>query len=267
MSNSISNRDGNRRVEKNRLIYYKQTADVHFWEDVWEKESSPEAYRHFQAGALFAFEKMFMRHLPRNGRILEAGCGVSHIVVALQARGFDCFGLDYTLRALRRARTAVHSLRLACGDITALGLANDSFSAIISIGVVEHRRAGPEPFLVEMRRVLKPDGVMLISVPYFNPLRRWRAWRGAYQDDVSGLEFYQQAFTKEEFCFYLQSAGFEIETTYTYAHQNTLNQELYWLKKIPASLRNILLRISKHIPYVNSRLGHMLMVIARKKKD
>jgi len=117
---------------------------------------------------------------------------------------------------------------------------------------------------VEMRRVLNPFGTLLISVPYFNPLRKWRARSGAYQDNVRGLDYYQYAFTRDEFCCFLMDVEFEIETTYMYSHQYMLTQELRWLKKIPESLTNLILRISKYVPYINSQAGHMLMVVARK---
>ncbi len=258
-------RDGNRRLEDGRLVYYHKQADEKYWEGVWNPYANPEYYAPYRSGKLFTFEKMFTRHLPKHGLILEAGCGTAQNVVALNARGYDCMGLDYEFQAMRVANTYSGPLRLVCGDITALGVTSGSFDAIISIGVVEHRRAGPEPFLDEMHRILKPGGTMLISVPYFNPLRRWRAGRGAYQDDVSGLEFYQYAFSRDEFFRFLENAGFLVETAYTYAHQNTLTQELHWLKRIPEALKKLILRVSKHVPYVNSQLGHMLMVVARKK--
>lgn len=259
------NHDGNRLVENDRLVYYKQTANKEYWEDLWLKETDLQTYLPYKNGKLFTFEKIFSRHLPKNGMILEAGCGPAQLVLGLNVRGYNCIGLDYAFSAMRRAIQVAGPLRLMCGDITALGLADESFSAIISIGVVEHRRAGPEPFLEEMYRIIKPGGTMLISVPYFNPLRRWRAGQGAYQDDVSGLDFYQNAFTRDEFCQFLEEAGFQIEKTYSYAHQNTLTQELHWLKKLPVFLKNLTLRISKHVPYVNSEIGHMLMVVARKR--
>lgn len=265
MENRKSNRDGNRRVENGRLVYYHQTANQGYWEDVWESVLTPEYYKPFQNGKLFNFDSMFKLHLPKDGVILEAGCGTAQWVVALESLGYHCMGLDYAIDAMRKARQMVGPLPLVSGDLTALGILDNIFDAIISIGVVEHRRIGPEVFLHEMRRVLKPGGVMLISVPYFNPLRLWRANRGAYRDDVSDLDFYQYAFTRQEFCTILEDAGYEIETTYSYSHQHSLSQELRWLKGIHPFLRRILLKLSDFIPYVNSELGHMLMVVARKK--
>jgi SAM-dependent methyltransferase len=258
-------RDGNRRLEDGRLVYYHKQADEKYWAGVWSPYANPEYYAPYRSGKLHAFEKMFTRHLPKHGMILEAGCGTAQNVVALKARGYDCVGLDYEFQAMRVANAYAGPLRLACGDITALGMASDSFDAIISIGVVEHRRAGPEPFLDEMNRILKPGGIMLISVPYFNPLRRWRAGHGAYQDDVSGLDFYQYAFTSEEFLDFIRNVGYEVEAFYSYAHQNSLSQELHWLKRMPSFINKFIMRVSKYVPYVNSEIGHMMMVAARKK--
>lgn len=264
MNDRSSNRDGNRTVEGDRLVYHHKSANQRYWEDLWFKEISKEYYEPYLAGKLAYFDRIFKRHLPQNGMILEAGCGTAQLVTALQVNNYNCFGLDYAFKAMQKASQIVKGLRLVCGDITALGLSRNVFDAIISIGVVEHRQAGPDVFLQEMRQVLKPGGILLISVPYFNHLRRWRASRGAYQDDVTGLEFYQYAFTRDEFCRILEVNGYEIETTYSYAHQNSLSQELHWLKKLPMFLNRLIMRISKYIPYVNSDWGHMLMVAARK---
>lgn len=264
MTQTKKNQDGNRRLEGNRLVYYHKKADEKYWEDIWKPYANPEYYEPYKSGGLYNFKRIFTQHLPKNGMILEAGCGTAQYVVALNAKGYYCMGLDYEFQAMRTANTYAGPLRLVCGDVTALGMAKNSFDAIISIGVVEHRQAGPEPFLEEMYRILKPGGSLLISVPYFNPLRRWRAAHGAYQDEVGELVFYQYAFDKAEFCGFLEKAGFHIETYYTYSHQNTLTQELHWLKKIPESLKKLILRISKYMPYVNSEIGHMLMVVARK---
>ena len=259
------NRDDNRRVENGRLVYYSRKADQGFWEDVWSKNMTPDYYKPFQSGQLYTFEKMFTRHLPKHGRILEAGCGTAQLVVALNVRGYNCMGLDFAARALGKAQQLTGPLKLFSSDLTALSLSDASFDAIISIGVVEHRREGPEPFLEEKYRIIKPGGVLLISVPYFNPLRLWRSKHGAYKDDVTGFDFYQYAFTRDEFIGFLERAGFQVETTYFYAHQNTLTQELHWLNRVPPYLKKAILRISKYVPFVNSELGHMLMVVARKR--
>ena len=264
MTDNKPNRDGHRHIENGRLVYYQQTANQDFWENIWSRDITPDYYRPFQAGSLFDFEKMFKRHLPKDKKILEAGCGTAQLVVALRSNGYNCMGLDYAINALRRARQIVGPLPLVAGDLMAICVSDSSFDAVISIGVVEHHISGPEVFLQELLRVLKPGGLLMISVPYFNPLRQWRAKHGAYQVDFSGLDFYQYAFPREEFCRILKSVGYKLETTYSYAHKDTLVQEVHWLNELPGFLKKFILRVSKYVPYVNSEIGHMLMVVARK---
>lgn len=265
MNHQNMSRTSSRRVEDDRLVYYHRTANQGYWEDVWQKELNANYYKPFQAGRLFNFERMFKRHLPKDGLILEAGCGTAKLVIALQALGYRCLGLDYAIQALHKAQEMVGSMQLVSGDLNALRVSDDAFDALISIGVVEHRRAGPEPFLSEMRRILKPGGLLLISVPHFHTFRQWRAKRGAYQDDISGMDFYQYAFTRDEFCRILRNAGYEIEAVYSYSHKYGLSQELRWLKVFPPFLPRVLLKFSDFIPYIKKELGHMLMVVARKR--
>ncbi|MBE7433574.1 MAG: class I SAM-dependent methyltransferase [Anaerolineales bacterium] len=261
----MKNHDAGRRVEGERLVYYNKTADQGFWEEVWLNDLTDSFYKPFREGKLFTFEKIFKRHLPKRGLILEAGCGTAQLVVALNALGYNCLGLDYAVKTLRAAQQLAGPLRLMSGDLTSLGFRDNAFDAIVSIGVVEHRREGLEPFLDEKMRILKPGGVLLISVPYFNPLRLWRAKRGAYAADVSGLDFYQYAYGRREFIQFLENAGFDIEASYSYAHQDALVQELRWLDSAPEPLKKLILRVSKYVPYVNSQLGHMFMAVTRKR--
>lgn len=257
------NKDRNRRVVNGRLVYYSQKTDPTFWDEHWFKELSPQFFEPYLQGSLKFLEQPFLRHLPPNGLVLEAGCGTGQWVLALRARGYHCMGTDYAVDSLRQANKIVAAPYFG-GDITQLGLASACFDAVISLGVVEHRQSGPEPFLQEMTRVLKPGGKLLISVPYFNPLRLWRARHGAYQDDVTGLDFYQQAFTREEFSSILEKTGYKILDVFTYGHRQSLRQEIDWVTKSGPFLSRVFQKISDYLPYVNSQLGHMLMLTAEK---
>jgi SAM-dependent methyltransferase len=209
------------------------------------------------------FEIPFTRHLNKNNIILEAGCGTGLWVIALRQRGYTCIGADYALQTLKYSKKILDVPYLN-GDITALGLAGEACDAIISLGVVEHRREGPEIFITEMHRILKPGGKLLISVPCFNPLRIWRANHGAYQDSVSDLEFYQQAFTKMEFSEILTANGFKILEYFPYSHRKCLRQELSWITRFGPFMSRLFQKLSDYIPYINSQLGHMLLVVAQK---
>ncbi len=257
------NKDGNRRVENGRLAYYSKKTDPSFWDAQWLTGLTQQFYFPYTQGTLGYFEKPFSSYLPKKGLVLEAGCGTGQWVVALRARGYNCMGIDYAVDSLRRANQIIPAPYFG-GDITNLCLANSTCDAIISLGVVEHRKAGPEPFVNEITRALKVGGRLLISVPSFHSLRQWRVRQGAYQDDISGLDFYQQAFTRNEFCSILESAGYKILKIYTYDHRKTLRQEIGWVTRSGTLLSKVIQKLSDHIPYVNSQLGHMLLVVAEK---
>ena len=66
-------------------------------------------------------------------------------------------------------------------------------------------------FIEHYLRVLKPGGKILISVPYFGPLRVLKSHLSMYHRKPPDLPFFQYGFTSKEFTNFLQKAGFSIE--------------------------------------------------------
>lgn len=154
--------------------------------------------------------------LPHEGPVVETGCGLARWVIYLRRKGFHISGLDLSQVALRRAREAVADLPALAGDVLQLPFRSDSLAAVLSFGVVEHFIGGPQPALRELRRVLRPGGVAMISVPYnnyfrrvlINHLRRLRDW----QKRRAGLklQFAEYRFTAAELRRLLEATGFEV---------------------------------------------------------
>lgn len=253
-----------RRIEGGRLAYYKSEANSAFWDSIWDTVLVDGFFDPYLRGDLGFFRKPFERYLPKEGKILEAGCGTGQYVVALRSRGYDCIGIDYAADTVQRVKSVMPELPIMIGDITAMDVSSAAFSAVISLGVVEHRREGPEPFLREMRRVLDDDGRLLVSVPHFNLARRARARVGAYQEDCTGMSFYQWAFTPEEFREILSSEGLEVVEEYDYNYFKCLLDEFGWLDRLPTIVRNGILKGSGFVPGVQSKLGHMRLFVAKK---
>ena len=251
-----------RRVSDGRLLYFNRRADPDYWDQVWREERRPAFFEPYLAGFLGDFGPIFERHLPETGTVLEAGCGRAQWVVALRARGLRCIGVDYARMALGATRAVLPEVPLVAGDLTRLGIRTGSCAAEISLGVVEHRREGPEPFLAEMHRILTPAGRLLISVPYFNPLRQWRSRRGAYEDDVTQLEFYQYAYSAAEFEQHLVRGGFRVLAHYSYDHRKCLREEVSFVRRLPTLMQRVLLRLADQVPYIRRELGHMQMYVA-----
>ncbi len=259
-----------RRVENNRLVYYMHHADMSFWTQHWQKHFSPDSYQGAGRGILGAFEEIFPRWLSHKGRILEAGCGLGYMVLALHVRGYNVEGVEWSKATVELVQKWRPDLPIRVGDVTHLDVPDGYYACYISLGVVEHRRKGPEPFLLEAWRVLKPGGIALVSVPWFNPLRRLKSRLGWYQANGKELEFYQYAFTEKEFTRIMKNCGFDILEVASYDPLKGLKDEVFLFRQllkrrfIGQHLNRLLRAFFNYIPWIAKPLGHMLLVVARK---
>jgi SAM-dependent methyltransferase len=146
--------------------------------------------------------------LPRDGRILEAGCGNGLWVSRLRENGYDCLGVDSSISTLSRSCKQRNDLPVVGGDVTRLPFADETFSAYVSLGVIEHFRDEPQLVLQEARRVLKENAVICISTPFENHFRRKLELSTEEEAISRGLEFYQYYFQPEDLTRELLEAGF-----------------------------------------------------------
>ncbi len=204
-------------VQANRLAMYRESADSIFWDEHWNRRLESEKFDDASVGDLAHFTAPFLRHLPVSGRIIEAGCGMGKIVMALRARGYDCEGVDYSCKTITAVRRRFNDLPIRVGDVTDLQVPDGYYRGYISLGVMEHDARGPEIFLREACRVLSDKGVMMVSVPFFNPLRRMKFFFGCYRHNpYPDTQFYQYAFRRGEMVSILRKHGFHIAGVYYY---------------------------------------------------
>jgi SAM-dependent methyltransferase len=103
--------------------------------------------------------RALVRLLPRlQGEILDVGCGTKPYRSLVQATRY--VGLDYDTPALREA--AIADLFYDGGRFP---LADGSFDGALCTQVLEHV-FNPEEFLRELCRVLRPGGVLVLTVPF-----------------------------------------------------------------------------------------------------
>jgi SAM-dependent methyltransferase len=99
--------------------------------------------------------------------VLDAGCGSGWGTALLaEAGATSVVGLDVDEQALEgaRRRTAEAGVELQSGDLAALPFDDASFDLVVCFETIEHL-ARPDAALEELRRVLRPDGVLLITAP------------------------------------------------------------------------------------------------------
>lgn len=110
--------------------------------------------------------------LPQGARVLDAGCGTGGFLARLRAARPDLrlVGLEYAPDAARRAGTKAGA-QVASGTVNALPFRDGAFDAVVSLDVLCHRAAEPDAALAEFRRVLRPQGQVVLNLPAHEWLR------------------------------------------------------------------------------------------------
>ncbi|HYO88468.1 MAG TPA: methyltransferase domain-containing protein [Candidatus Limnocylindrales bacterium] len=180
------------------------------WENIWEGASVDVELEAVQYPRSLEAMRRYLAFLNKGDLILEAGSGLSAVVITLRRLGYNVLGLDYAENALRISREYVPTLPLFAGDVHALPCASNSLGAYLSFGVLEHFEHGMAAALVEAHRVLQPGGVLVLTIPYPNVLNRLIAWRRR-RAGVSVLnddEFFESTYTRQRLVEEVSAAGF-----------------------------------------------------------
>ncbi|MDW8305257.1 MAG: class I SAM-dependent methyltransferase [Acidobacteriota bacterium] len=196
-----------------------------YWEDNWGQSDFEQAVKFCVIDPL---RPLFEKYLFPGAIMFEGGCGLGNYVAYYTARGWRVIGLDFAQKTLKRLREYQPNLPVCVGDVSKLPFGDEVFDLYYSGGVVEHFESGPELALSEARRVLKRNGILLVSVPYLNPLREFLyyfkkdTWRKVKKEEIDleeieGKSFFQYVYRPSEFKNALSDAGFEVIETKGYS--------------------------------------------------
>ena len=151
---------------------------------------------------------VFMNIGIHQGRILDVGCCWSALPIHLASLGFEVWGIDIATYGL------IHSnFKFVQEDICQTTLADEFFDRVLAISTLEHIGLGHygDPLgqgkdrlaIKEIYRVLKPEGKLMISVPFGKPL----VTSGFRVYDLKGLEHLIQPFRVEKKSWFVQRGG------------------------------------------------------------
>jgi ubiquinone/menaquinone biosynthesis C-methylase UbiE len=137
-----------------------------FWTSNWQGHS-PES--EIMMWDFYGLRPLILKYTPRNGKTMEAGCGMGRYNFLLSLMGINIEGIDFsrsTIDYLNEWKKKYNfKNNFLYGDITSLPYDDESLNGYLSLGVLEHFIEGPQKALKETYRILRPGGIAIITTP------------------------------------------------------------------------------------------------------
>ena len=192
-----------------RMKYYKKRKTDGTYDGYWGVVKDPDGNERdmssIKEGVRYrknvSQEIDFINNLP-GGRILDVGCGCGHFLNALGKQwtakvGVEPSKVDYFWPFALLFKYELHHCELP----------GDFFDAVILYHVIEHVE-DPVDLIKEVRRVLKPNGHLLLGTPNFGC---WVARRFGKNFRLLHDKTHISLFTKDSMVYFLEDHGFIID--------------------------------------------------------
>jgi 2-polyprenyl-3-methyl-5-hydroxy-6-metoxy-1,4-benzoquinol methylase len=194
----------------------------------------------------------------RNGKLLDIGCGAGYFLQKAKRSGWSVCGIEFSSFAAARA-TRNAQCEVCVGDLRSAILEGSVFDVVTMWYVLEHV-VGSKELLEETWKVIKEDGLLLVSVPnveYLLAKTRLLSLLGRKQN-VFHLEEHLQHFSLKTLGRMLTETGFSVVEELVAKPFDVRGSPAHGKKSIAYYLLSLLFSLT------GRNLGG-LMVIAKKK--
>ncbi len=140
------------------------------------------------------------------GPACDVGCGPGHVARYLHRHGVQVCGVDLSLAMVEQARRLTPGVEFRQGDLMALDAPDEAWAGIAAFYSIIHiPRDDMARALGELRRVLRPSGILLLAFHIGDGAIHLDEWWGRRVC----VDFF--LFRSDEVAGYLRATGFEIE--------------------------------------------------------
>lgn len=135
----------------------------------FEKDYFEEVYQDYERQnpkrKLNSYLNQILKH-KKSGKLLDIGCARGNFIK--NAGGFfEVFGIDISKHAVNEAKRSGLDAKVAKAEKT--GFKKDEFDVITMFDVIEHL-SDLSILLKEIKRILRPEGLLVLSVPVYDKL-------------------------------------------------------------------------------------------------
>jgi 2-polyprenyl-3-methyl-5-hydroxy-6-metoxy-1,4-benzoquinol methylase len=144
---------------------------AHYYEKYWEFTEDVSLADVTTPRRKAKLLQVLTRNCAPGDLVLDLGCGAGCFTRWVHEAGFQATGVDLAENALQRARKNVPQCEflLMAGD-EKIPVSDQQFHAVWTTEVIEHV-LDVSQFLGEIHRVLRPNGLLILTTPYHGLLK------------------------------------------------------------------------------------------------
>ena len=142
-----------------------------FWNSVYREDTAKDRFIHFH---MRKRKKKVFEHLDSfaSGQqitVLDVGCGTGVFLEEMIKKGYAAAGIDLSLAMILDADRKLSVYKgilsdVVCADVDRLPFPDNYFDAVTCVGVLEYLKNEVRT-LIELKRVLKPHGIVIFTLP------------------------------------------------------------------------------------------------------
>jgi 2-polyprenyl-3-methyl-5-hydroxy-6-metoxy-1,4-benzoquinol methylase len=141
------------------------------------QEASYDSQHAMRVNSFFRALKKHARYIPPTGaKVLDIGTSGGAFLDAATQYGYDAYGMEPSLDLVTRGKA--RGLKIEQGTIENHLFELNSFDMVCLWDVIEHL-PDPKAALIEVKKLLRPDGILLINYP-----------EGTVQAKIAGKRFW-----------------------------------------------------------------------------
>lgn len=195
-------------------ITYRHQNNKDYWTKRWTDIPVDEAMENDQ---VYPLKHAKLTVTGKDGKILEAGCGVGRILRYYHQNGYDIVGMDFIPEAIDKLKEIDSSLQVEVGDVTNLNFEDETFQYFLAFGLYHNLPMDKiKEGIKETYRVVKKGGRVCASFradniqTYITDKHTARKAKKSGKAST-GKEFHKMNLTRSEFSKLFREVGFEVE--------------------------------------------------------